>query len=505
MAQKQTILPKGIVLNTNSIYEEIAKFDVIPVERILRACHVFTTTSRRLYDPTARRLENFWTRVLGGDRRYLSGRVIARLFKEISEETSFVKLHGPENRYEPPSPESPTSVSRDNQAASLVPTSKPKGKPTAPSTKTPHPILKKPRGPSASGPRPTARFVSPPEPGITKNDDRPRDTVGCTTAVSNDGSSKESGTLSTKEEKRKGLIQKSKKTTAFVASTSSRRRPGISRKSNSQSSTGTSDTAPKDGDPSLGPNNDGSQDSVQAIVEKPEQQPTGAKKGKGSTGLSAKAAGKRPVTQPRVEKSTSKSKTTRSHQPQEGAPIARQEQVEVERQRSSSRLEDEDKRAGNAEDWSDTFPAAAVQRHQRHQRHEAQDQPHFVSTPSMNRSASDTGPIRAIPREASRAHVAPSSLMASTLAKVDTSVIGQGTISRFSESKPSQEIPVSGLLGESDDNRAHEEASQSSSVSGLYQQFTPTPPSNTAIPPLARSKSQLSVLLDRQAEKKPKR
>lgn len=62
---------------------------------------VFSTTSRELYDPTARRLENFWTRVLGGDRRYLSGKVIARLFKDISEEASFVKLRGPDNRYEP--------------------------------------------------------------------------------------------------------------------------------------------------------------------------------------------------------------------------------------------------------------------------------------------------------------------------------------------------------------------------------------------------------------------
>jgi hypothetical protein len=37
--QNQTILPKGIVLNRNTIYQEIAKYDIIPVEQILRACH----------------------------------------------------------------------------------------------------------------------------------------------------------------------------------------------------------------------------------------------------------------------------------------------------------------------------------------------------------------------------------------------------------------------------------------------------------------------------------
>jgi hypothetical protein len=35
----EQILPKGIVLNRNAVYEEIAKYDVLPVEQILRACH----------------------------------------------------------------------------------------------------------------------------------------------------------------------------------------------------------------------------------------------------------------------------------------------------------------------------------------------------------------------------------------------------------------------------------------------------------------------------------
>lgn len=38
MAQEQTVLPKGIVLNNETIYAEIASYDVIPVELILKSC-----------------------------------------------------------------------------------------------------------------------------------------------------------------------------------------------------------------------------------------------------------------------------------------------------------------------------------------------------------------------------------------------------------------------------------------------------------------------------------
>lgn len=33
------ILPKGIVFNRNDIYAEIAKYDIVPLEQILAACH----------------------------------------------------------------------------------------------------------------------------------------------------------------------------------------------------------------------------------------------------------------------------------------------------------------------------------------------------------------------------------------------------------------------------------------------------------------------------------
>jgi hypothetical protein len=115
------ILPKGIVENTREIYAEVASYPIVPPEkiwqywngkwssafRLLVACRlirqtVYTTTFRRLVDPTAYRLENFWWHVWGSDRRYLSGPELARLFEEFTLGPTFVPLRSPANRYEGP-------------------------------------------------------------------------------------------------------------------------------------------------------------------------------------------------------------------------------------------------------------------------------------------------------------------------------------------------------------------------------------------------------------------
>jgi hypothetical protein len=54
---------------------------------------VYTTTFRRLFDPSAFRLENFWWHVWGSERlRNLSGAALARLFEEFSNGPTFVPL-----------------------------------------------------------------------------------------------------------------------------------------------------------------------------------------------------------------------------------------------------------------------------------------------------------------------------------------------------------------------------------------------------------------------------
>jgi hypothetical protein len=118
-----SLLPIGILLNTTEVYEEIASYSVIPPEKLrqywngmdvvssqlsaqaLALTHefsVYTTTARRLRDPTAYRLENFWWHVWGSDKRSLSGPQLARLFEDLSNSPTFVPLRCPANRYEGP-------------------------------------------------------------------------------------------------------------------------------------------------------------------------------------------------------------------------------------------------------------------------------------------------------------------------------------------------------------------------------------------------------------------
>jgi hypothetical protein len=59
----------------------------------------YTTTFRRLFDPSAFRLEYFWWHVWGSDRlRNLSGPALARLFREFSNGPTFVPLPSPASR-----------------------------------------------------------------------------------------------------------------------------------------------------------------------------------------------------------------------------------------------------------------------------------------------------------------------------------------------------------------------------------------------------------------------
>ncbi|KAJ4005210.1 hypothetical protein NW752_011298 [Fusarium irregulare] len=172
------ILPKGIVTNSKNIYKEVAEFPLVPPEKVWKYWHVYTTTYKKLKDPTACRLENFWWHVWGSDRRFLKGSALAKLYEEISVGPTFVPLKGPPNRWE--GPDIPPLIKQILEAAesqATPPPPQPQGsrpsKPTDSALRTlsssaskpppAHPILKKARGPSTSGPRPTARFVSPHE------------------------------------------------------------------------------------------------------------------------------------------------------------------------------------------------------------------------------------------------------------------------------------------------------------------------------------------------------
>ncbi|KAI6089118.1 hypothetical protein F4821DRAFT_66094 [Hypoxylon rubiginosum] len=497
------ILPKGIVFNRNTIYEEIAKYDIVPLEKIHAACHVFSTTSRELVDPTARRLENFWTRVLGGDRRYLSGRVIARIFQSISEEESFVKLRGPANRYEPPSPESKAELPARVQAA-IPETSragpseaKSKGKSKATkstpssSTKQPHPILKKPRGPSNSGPRPKTRFVSP-----SGSDDESKDAdlaSSGSTAVNHSGDSKVSTSSTAKEDRKKATNTTPKKKTTFVASTASRRRPGMPRRISSQSSTAVSGSdvgSREGGSPGLRqPESQGLATVIQG-----EKLEKGSSTSEGGERLSAKAAGKRPARRLSPEKSaTSKPSTTQATSAHDQPSVAQSKFSNVKQLTPTANTTNE---AIVENNLTTAGQGGAV-----HRRSDTQERPRPNVAPVMTRSRSDMGGGRRSSTDLTRGRVPPQALISSSTATISHET-AQGTIIEFDENTPAYQAVTSAVYGQDDDI---ETGSRRSGSSILDSRFTPTQPNPTPAVPLGRSKSQLTLLLERQGDKKGRR
>ncbi|KAK4459066.1 hypothetical protein QBC42DRAFT_232519 [Cladorrhinum samala] len=176
MESADSLLPLGLIETTRDIFLEVASYSILPTEKIRSYWNAYTITFRKIVDPTALRLENFWWHVWGSDRRYLSGPVLARLFRDFALGPTFVPLQ----RYHK-SPAEPASKSiRGKQQSSITPDTQ-NQQPSSPSRASPppRPILKKSRGPSASGPKPTARFVETP----TLVDGRPADNDALLTSM----------------------------------------------------------------------------------------------------------------------------------------------------------------------------------------------------------------------------------------------------------------------------------------------------------------------------------
>lgn len=254
----EQLLPKGIVFDSPTIYAEVAKLPVVPLEDIHRHWKTYTRTHKSLHDPTACRLENFWWHVWGSDRRSLSGKTLAHLWEQIASGPTFVPLMGPPNRWEPPP--KPTRSMHESDSAQPprahgmgsqtheTPSSIARGAiyGLTPSSSRPppaHTILKKPRGPSNSGPRPTARFVDVPDSEDEISQQSGENSVGNSTKRKPDTRAS-SSSMSPVKVDRKPAPKK------FVASsTTSKRRPVLPRRQSSQSSTGSvtaSDPSPRD-------------------------------------------------------------------------------------------------------------------------------------------------------------------------------------------------------------------------------------------------------------------
>lgn len=391
-----------------------------------------------------------------------------------------------------------SSVSSTKNKAETTKTAKatPSSSAKSSSTKQPHPILKKPRGPSSTGPRPTARFVSPPGSDGEGDDGKDSEIASSgSTAVHHSGDSKGSSNSTAKEERRKMTSANSKKKTNFVASTASKRRPAMPRRISSQSSTavGGSEAGSKERVPSLGSRNSG-QGSIPTNPEKPTKG-VATETVEASEWLSAKAAGKRPVARLSPDKSNTQTLTSTPTSDNGSVPSGvRDARPNLTQLGSPAKIK-------NKVITADTSHMTGSKGGIAHRRSDTQDQPRLEVAPFVPRSRSDMGSSRRSSQELTRSRAPPQGLIASSTTTVSNTTV-QGTILEYDEKSPISELALSPVYGKEDSGST---GSRRSGNSILDTRLTPTQPSPTPSVPLGRSKSQLTLLLERQGDKKTRR
>ncbi|KAF6818280.1 hypothetical protein CSOJ01_01921 [Colletotrichum sojae] len=497
-------LPKGLVKDDRRIYGDVASLSQpLPSDFIIRMWRLYTTTNLKLVDPTARRLENFWWQVMGSDRSQLRADTLAKIWEHISYGPTFVPLKGSPNRWEGPATPRFNSqhesdvlyeAQKSNREAKLISDQLAVKELSASSSRPPppHPILKKSRGDSKSGPRPTARFVSP-------HDSADEDFK--TSEGTSSGSTAASGlemriatiTSPAKSNKKKPATP----TKRFVASAANKRRPVLPRRQSSQSST-SSDIMLKDAGSANGTKHVGSYTVVHPIHEQPvAKAPSGTEAVEPTP--SAKALGKRPMNRPTFD----------SPNPLKSPPIIeeRRKPVIVQKGNRAPAPAPLDKAVADRGGQETSLP-----------KQEGPKTPTYApayaptlspalsspkigsfsssrsvfSAPRMERTPSNSETYRL--REVSIGR-GPSQLGLISSATASTSnVAAMGHVS-ISGEPDKRAFEALGTFSDGAETKGTPRRTPSSS------HFTPTMPSATPEVPLARTRSQLTLLLEREKER----
>lgn len=447
---------------------------------------------------------------MGSDRRFLSGKALAKIYEEISTGPSFTPLRGPSNRIHTPLPritqeqvdnagygtnaqtevsQGPVEVPRKSTAQQKR-TTKDNMSSSSARPPPPHPILKKSRGPSTSGPRPTARFVSPHD----SEDDTAKDEDSSSGSVAARGMQMDR--LATKSP-----VKGEKKSTPtgrkFTASSAAKRhsRPVLARRPSSQSSA-VSDASTKSAASATGSRTGAG--GRPASVEQPLMGSVASSSNsmrEGSLGLSAKAAGKRPL-RPSPDRNRHRDRESLSSAQGRTSPVIVHQQL--------------GKSAGAMESSSDTVigtPAQSlgvgqVKNQAKLETPEARtgaDNPLSVTAPMMARSQSNIENQRHPVREATIGRPLPPSMITPKSTPVAKKAADVAVQVQFD----SKNVTAQGGGGIARDLPDSVTIASRPSTSSLY---TPTQPSPTPAPFLGRSKSQLTLLLEKmdQSQGKPK-
>lgn len=392
-----------------------------------------------------------------------------------------------------------------------------------------HPILKKPRGPSSSGPRPTARFVDVPD-SEDENAQQSSSSQQSASGASQSDSSARNQTHGRSSPRARSPAKQDRKPAAtkkFVASTTaSKRRPVLTRRQSSQSSTGSvgSDKVSRDASSCSR-----EQFNQQAIAASPQEDSLPSRRGSLPTHVEepqtkAQTSDDRPGSKPSPEKPTI-IKTSPSPDPQGGKKASKRTPSPLSQGHNapggSSRVSGSPKKAGASSKARGKQPESTTGSAETLVTSHSNPLGIYDSTAAhagVQAATSKSSPVRqsdttrstetqkktreAIPKEA------PS--MVRSKSNTESKRASTGPISAASFKSPSvvgmSKFAVSGGFDfetprprPSDEDLPPLAADQpdirKSSV--LDSKFCPTQPSPTPAPPMGRSKSQLTLLLER--------
>lgn len=346
-----------------------------------------------------------------------------------------------------------------------------------------HPILKKARGPSTTGPRPTARFLSP--------HDSP-DEDAKEPEIPSSGSVTATSTVSKTANTPSPAKKRGQHTKRFVASTANKRRPILPpRRGSSQNSIHAESSSRETTSSVASSRTPESQRAISPIAEANitdtvTASPTCQEK----PVLSAKAAGKRPVLPRRLTAEKKAAKSNGSVSPLLRSAVHDQAARELALTQPQSPIEMLPPAAELSRPSVSTRSATSP---------DATRRPSVETTrpaiaPSMGRSQSHTGYERFRSSLSGASHT-PGLFTGATAST--TNVAAQGTI--IDQSGLGSLPPISSFHGMDGLNGTL--VSRGSSTSLLEPRFTPTQPSTSASVPLARTKSQLTLLLEREKER----
>ncbi|CAN8100437.1 unnamed protein product [Discula destructiva] len=549
------LLPTGLVFEDPAAYAKLADQPVVPWEDIHKLWNNSTSRYKKFQDPTSCRLEHFWWHVWASDRRNLSGKTLARLWESIVNGTTIAPLIGPPRPYPIPHTRSMhesdrmnSSEKQDpdrsrNQAAELQ--GRLAQQNLTPSSSRPppaHPILKKPRGPSNSGPRPTARFADVP-------DSEDETTLLQSSDSQQTGSGSGSGTSKQEPQTKKHAPARSKSPAKgdrkpakkFVASKATgKRRPVLPRRQSSQSSNGSmaSESSAKDGKASsssltrqpeflASPNQDYFSEGQESLRlpqhdddPVPNAKALGKLPAKGSSPTKPTIMRTSPQPDLRSGSKTAAPKRTSSplvkgYTAEENSPAQRMSPAEPRRSAKSAGKQVEVlSPPGQSANPLGIYGASAPVTNMQQSSQATTEQSHPPVSPTKGgREAPKTGveaqtlPIAqdqpgAAPQMArtrsqeskrmSAAEPVPSSFFKSpSVVGMSKFAVKGGFDFETPKPRPSEDnVPPLGML-DPDIPKA----------SVLDSKFSPTQPSPTPVLPLARSKSQLTLLLERDKER----